>query len=119
MKRIKILFFLVAIVIFSLSIGNKVKASSLIKNEDSPSALGKTINCVTAKSYGNVSTGYVLDRDYYDGLGYDVNDYDTKTECRYYTETSRENVKYNFNAEYSMESKRLVTQLINGQMKVL
>lgn len=93
MKKIKILF-LICIIGFEFIITKTVSGSSLITNEESPTALGKTINCVTATSYGNLSTGYVLDRDYYDTICYDINVYDTGTKCCYYTETTSENVKY-------------------------
>lgn len=102
----KVLIFLASIVASLCGFNIISNASSqeimpIYSNNELKTCLGKSINVINAKNYGDIANSDVLDFDYYNSLEVCDNKYYKSSNTHYVSGKSVEEVVFNINAEYS------------------
>ena len=73
-------------------------------NIEARTCLGKTIDVVGAKNYGDFAICDVLDKNYYNNLGITRNNYYHGFDSRFYSADSKEKILFQIDADYSQST---------------
>ena len=107
MKKLLFLFGCLVTSLFVFNIISKASPNDEImpsySNNELKSCLGKSIDVIQAKNYGDIANSSILDYEYYRSLEVCDNNYYKSSKSYYISSNSSEEVKYKINSNYSYD----------------